>query len=151
MPSGITHARSSLALAVGGGLLAFYQFDQSLLHSAALAGGSLLGILITPDLDVNEGCISREVVRRLAGPVLSAVWFAFWRPYSLVMPHRSPLSHFPVLGTAVRLLYLSILPALVFWFSGGGVGALRFPEWGWWVVGGLALSDLLHFLMDQIF
>lgn len=150
MPKGTTHAKATVALAVASGLLAYFHFDQTLVHSAAISGGALAGLVLTPDLDVNVGCISNDIVRRSGGRAAGNLWTLFWRPYSLLMPHRSPLSHMPIVGTAIRLMYLSIIPALLFWYSSGTWAGLNFPDWGWWAVGGLALADTLHFLMDQI-
>lgn len=42
-------------------------------------------------------------------------WFRWiWIPYQKMVPHRSPLSHGPVLGLATRLVYLSLWLALLF-------------------------------------
>jgi uncharacterized metal-binding protein len=149
MPNGKTHARATLALAVDSGVLS-YQMGQPLQYAAALAGGALTGLVLTPDLDVDGGCISDDFVREYAGRPAGWFWSLYWRPYSRIIPHRSRLSHAPVLGTALRLLYLSILPALVWWFASGAMPRPDFPSWSIWAVGGLALADALHYLMDRL-
>jgi uncharacterized metal-binding protein len=66
------------------------------------------------------------------------------------MAHRSPLSHWPLVGTAGRLLYLSIPLIIMGFLSGGGL----FVPLGFLlpflplVFLGLALSDLGHFIAD---
>ena len=76
------------------------------------AAGCLVGeVLLSPDLDHPAGC---NALRRWS--VLRWVW----RPYQQVVRHRSPWSHWPVLGTAGRLAYLAV-PAF-------GVGALVYGE-----------------------
>jgi uncharacterized metal-binding protein len=180
MSKGIVHARATLALAAAGGLFAYTQ-GQPLPQVLALAGGTLSGLLLTPDLDVDDGCISNEIVRNVLGRRAERAWALFWRPYGLMLPHRSRLSHLPVLGTAIRLIYLAILPALIWWLTNAALAAgvltngllanglfaagifssamatvaaltqPALPAWTAWAVGGLALADTLHYLMDQIF
>ena len=151
MPSGQTHAKATVALAIGGGLLAYFSLDQTLIHSVALSGGALVGVVLTPDLDVNNGSISQRIVRRSGGDVLGLLWILLWWPYGQLIPHRSPLSHFPVLGTVLRLAYLLFLPTVLFWALGGNFATLAFPQWVLWMVGGLTLADTLHFIMDNVF
>lgn len=154
MPKGTTHAKATLALAAAGGFFAFHN-GYPLPQVMALTGGTLAGLILTPDLDIDEGCISHDIVRRTAGRGIGRLWALFWRPYGLMLPHRSRLSHMPVLGTAIRLAYISILPALLWFFAGlFAVGLLNnpvFPAWGIWAIGGLVLADTLHYLMDTLF
>lgn len=150
MPNGTTHARATVALAVAGGAAA-YHFGHPLPHVVALTAGTLVGLILTPDLDVDDGCISNHIVRATTNRPIAWLWSAFWKPYGLLIPHRSRLSHMPLLGTALRLAYLSILPALFFWFAGDVYARPPFPIWAPWAVGGLALADTLHYLMDILF
>lgn len=60
------------------------------------------GLMFGPDLDLQSRPYSRW------GP------FRFiWKPYQVAMPHRSTLSHGPVLGTAIRVLYFALMFSLV--------------------------------------
>lgn len=149
MPNGTTHARATLALALASGAAA-YALDHPWAHVIALSSGALAGLILTPDLDVDDGCISNEIVRENAGRPLGFLWAVYWKPYSRLIPHRSVLSHLPLLGTLIRLAYLAILPALIFVLSGAGFPRAEFPAWGVWAVAGLALADTLHFLMDRL-
>jgi uncharacterized metal-binding protein len=135
---------------VAGGVLS-YHFGQPPAEIIALTGGVLAGLVLTPDLDVDNGNISRRIVRRSAGLVPAFFWSLFWFPYARIMPHRSHLSHMPVLGTSLRLLYIAILPAMVFWLSGGLLAPFDLPMWGWWAFAGLVMADTLHFVMDKVF
>jgi uncharacterized metal-binding protein len=56
------------------------------------------GLWLSPDLD------TRSRATRRWGPLR-----LLWWPYRRWLPHRSLLSHSPVLGTAGRLLYLGVL------------------------------------------
>jgi len=95
MPSGCTHDRITLwSLPIVTGL------SFGLVHSTHLtlfvSGGFLFsGLMFGPDLDIN----SRQFQRW--------GWFKWlWRPYQRSLNHRSFLSHGPIIGTALRLLYL---------------------------------------------
>jgi uncharacterized metal-binding protein len=150
MPSGKVHAQCSLFLAAPAyGLVAGAMGDH--VTGAACALGCLLGIAMTPDLD-QEGLSSSEsaIIKYTLG--LGFLWTMLWYPYARLIKHRSPLSHFPILGTTGRLLYL-------------GAWLLLPSYWGWqvvkpspetlqlvlWAIGGLALSDLGHYLLDVKF
>lgn len=110
--------------------------------SVTMMFGVWCGIPLTPDLDVAENRKKRTV------------WNIFWYPYAKFMPHRHPLSHWPVLSTLLRLLYIVLLPALVL---------LAFDQWynvttllygyrdfviAWFF--GLVISDTLHWFADII-
>ena len=84
-----------------------------------VAGGVVLGLLLHPDLDQGR------------------------TPYGLVRKHRG-LSHWPVAGTLDRALWFAG-PVLAAWLATG-----RAVDWGGLalVLGGLVLSDLLHFTLD---
>ncbi|MDY7003872.1 MAG: metal-binding protein [Cyanobacteriota bacterium] len=95
MPSGSTHDRITLW-----SLPIVTSLSFGLIHSTHLtlfvSGGFLFsGLMFGPDLDIN----SRQFQRW--------GWFKWlWRPYQTSLNHRSFLSHGPIIGTALRLLYL---------------------------------------------
>ena len=91
MPSGNTHTTCTLILATALGLAAHYNG----LPALPIAGGALIGVILTPDLDVDNGSVSQRAVRRSAGCLVGALWAAIWRPYSMMFPHRSIWSHLP--------------------------------------------------------
>ena len=149
MAKGSTHAKATLALAAVGGWVS-YRLGHPLPFTLALTGGVLAGLAITPDLDLERGCISNAVIRRLVGRTVERLWGLFWRPYGLLLRHRSRLSHLPVVGTTVRLVYLCALPALICWLAGNALGWTLIPSWIWWSIAGLILADSPHFLMDSL-
>ncbi len=125
-------------------------------HALFFAGGCLAGILINPDLDNRRPVYSHAVVRRSAGKAVAWLWQAFWWPYARLIPyHRHWLSHLPLLGTALRLLYLLIFAGLLLWISGQMplvLAQLTPPlttHLGWGLAG-LAFADALHVLMDRL-
>lgn len=88
--------------------------------------GCLLGVLLTPDLDLSEN----EHARNL--------WYLLWWPYGKLLHHRSRLSHFPGLGTLIRVAYV-LWPIWVGW---------RFWLPPWEILVGLVMADVLHALAD---
>lgn len=136
MPNGRTHTLATGLLAVG----------TLPLGDVGLTAGVLAGLILSPDLDVDEGFIGLAHLRRVGcvGNILSGIWRAFWYPYSKIVPHRSHISHSIFFGTVARVCYL-VLPILLANFMGL---PLVIPSWfGMWFIG-LCLSDALHILMD---
>ena len=166
MANGRTHAVGTQTLAVllfaaeaTNGKLSGYSLQPTLIYSAVLAGGAMLGLLLTPDLDVNAGSISEEEVRELS-PFGENLWWMYWFPYRQTLPHRSPFSHWPVIGTIGRLLYISIPywiglavtysfdPSIFNWLAQAGIWLIMLPYFRVAVLG-LAGADTLHFFMDR--
>lgn len=140
-----------LAGAAGFGTYQLGLLDQP--HAIALAAGSLAGLLLTPDLDVDTGSNSDDWARSF-GRLPGLLWWLVWRPYAALVPHRSPLSHFPILGTVLRLGYLSLVVWVLAWavhlIAPIAIPAIRAVPW-WFPLAfvGLALADLLHWVLDN--
>lgn len=174
MPSGFVHSSSSIILsgAVAGTMAAL---EIPALEITCAVGGVLLGILISPDWDVDNGNVSDLYIRQTTGK-LSAGIFSIWkRPYSMALEHRSFASHFPIISTLVRIAYI-LFPLIILLFKNQKTSglvlafyalvaqilslAIWYPAWlllpyanpyGAYIFAGLVLSDTLHFLMDMIF
>lgn len=141
MASGKNHDRSimfatPIVLAVGAS-----QFDLEIGVIAA-ASHFLGGYWLSPDLDIKSAPFLRWGVLRF-----------IWLPYQRFILHRSPLSHAPVLGSVIRLLYLAVclspvwlaLPELsqVQWSGVNWSNAIAFGV-------GVELSALNHLLLDGL-
>ncbi len=163
MASGKVHAAATAAVAGLSGPLLVLLAGQPLERAAAFVAGCALGLVVTPDLDVrHRDTHSDTIVRRSGGCLFGALWEMFWTPYAYLIPHhRHPLSHLPLLGTALRLVYLFGVPALLGWLLCEVLGAC--PEVNWaalvstppyellaWAAGGLALVDALHVALDRV-
>lgn len=101
MASGRSHDRGTWILALPFGALWWPWLGMA---GVAVASVSFLigGLLLSPDLD------TRSNATRRWGPLK---WL--WWPYRRFLSHRSLISHTPVIGTAGRLLYLSVLLLLL--------------------------------------
>lgn len=120
MPSGKTHDRItlwSLPWLVGAGYGLTRNGDLSL-----LLGGSFLfgGLMFGPDLDIYSVQYKRWGILR---------WI--WRPYQKMMSHRSPLSHGPLIGTVLRLIYLALIVGLGGLLSFAIAQGLGIRQWQW--------------------
>jgi len=148
MASGKAHAKASCIISIPAGLVVGISLS-SVPYGIGAAIGSVLGIALTPDLDQEMTTFFEWKLIRKTGP-LGFLWMAFWAPYSLLIPHRSFWSHFPIIGTLIRLLYIT-MPTIAFCLWKGYtpnppqyiidalIGALI----------GLAASDILHWFMDS--
>jgi len=151
MPTGRTHAAMT-AIAALGIYWVSTQAGYSREVTLAMAGGCMAGVLITPDLDVNQPVRSHYVVKRKFGSLAAAVWWLVWYPYGRAINHRSWLSHAPIIGTALRLAYMSLIAWLVLMVTqkipaGPDLDTTLFI----WFALGLTVSDVLHWIADVSF
>lgn len=147
--NGRAHAGTSLVLAapvgIAVGLLA-RRIDAGIL--AAL--GSAAGVILSPDLDHEAITLSDAYIFIGLGNFLGFLWMLYWRPYVWLVPHRSRLSHTPLVGTLVRVTYLLTIPAFLAARQGWLEPLLSFIGhlWPLWI--GLAYSDVAHWVMDEV-
>ena len=133
MPDGQTHAMLTLLGAPVAGISAYY-LSADPIQAAACSIGCLTGLVLTPDLDLPRG---------------RGLWRLYWLPYEKLSNHRG-LSHAPILGTLIRLLYFApLLVAIsIIWIS---IIRIMLPPalFIWWAAG-LMFSDLLHLGADSL-
>lgn len=167
MSDGKSHSSASIGLSIGilAGLARMYPGE---IVSASV--GALAGIVLSPDMDVDNGFIGNWYIRWLFGSLPEKIWRIWIRPYAVTLKHRSYISHFPIFSTLFRLIYL-MFPVTILLFSRGKsiVGSLMaqlisipllialFLLYGSigsyyfvFFVAGLCLSDILHFLFDMV-
>lgn len=158
MSSGRTHDRITLWTLPLVVLLAFWATLDSWLTVLVCLGFLLGGWVFGPDLDIHSVQYKRWGWLR---------WI--WLPYRGSMRHRSPLSHGPVIGTLIRVVYLSIwlilgggavvlllntlgYMTLTWGDLAGGLGTHLRTHWPRWLalVVGLELGALSHYTADWL-
>lgn len=156
MSAGCVHQKASVILATGFvvGSLAFHTPGWE------YAIGALVGIMLTPDLDVDNGYIGNSIIRNRLGWWADKGWDVLWYFYRKSLKHGSELSHFPVISTMFRLIYLFlfllVLPLGVVELVAPGTtdmgSVLSACFWKilsyWQVIIGLMGSDVIHWGLD---
>lgn len=103
MPSGRTHDRITLwclPFVTGATyLIANSLAATNILTTTVIVTGAFLvgGFMLGPDLDIHSIQYKRWGLLR---------WI--WLPYQKALKHRSILSHGPIIGTAIRVIYMSV-------------------------------------------
>lgn len=157
MSSGTVHTKASLLLTGGFLFTAVWALDPSLIQYAV---GSLIGVLITPDLDVDRGFSGDRYIRQRVGKPVAWVWDRVWHFYRRSLKHGGELSHFPIISTLGRIVYLYFLlivvPHVVTYLIFSPQWDIRYvlgwyweKLWvGWRVIFGLMGADTIHYFLD---
>ncbi|MGF1538767.1 MAG: DUF2227 family putative metal-binding protein [Elainellaceae cyanobacterium] len=126
MPSGHTHDRITLWSLPIVAAISLWATRSSTL-TLALVGGFLFGgLMLGPDLD------TRSIHHRRWG------WFRWiWIPYRNSISHRSPLSHGPVIGSTIRVIYLTIVVGFATVFALAALNEVLGLGWTWGALGQL--------------
>jgi uncharacterized metal-binding protein len=79
-------------------------------------------------------------------------WWLFkmiWIPYQLMFHHRSVFTHGLIIGTVIRVLYISIIPILILSFK-GHTEIIRNINWHYVILAlvGLEAGAALHTIAD---
>lgn len=150
MSDGKTHAQATVALIFPVTAVSLLLMPDDP-FSGAIAGaiGCATGLIIEPDLDVDTITASEwRMIKRFW--IFGMAWVMLWYPYAWAIPHRSPFSHWPIVGTVGRVLYLLCLIKLLGEILGLSVPILAIidqPLFQMWFFG-LAVADTAHFIMD---
>ncbi|WP_228024249.1 metal-binding protein [Synechocystis salina] len=96
MPAGKIHDRITLGATPAVMAIAFISTGSARLTLLMAIAFGFSGLMFGPDLDIHSCQYKRWGWLR---------WI--WLPYRRFIPHRSPLSHGFLIGTMLRLLYLS--------------------------------------------
>ncbi len=148
MPMGTTHRRintaSSVPIAAGTLVIGWDPVHTLIL----MAGYTFATFFMNPDLDLYS--IGYQ----------SWGWLRFiWWPYQKVLGHRCWMSHFPVVSTILRIIYLLWFPLLMlFLLSASARSAIAHDDLPQWIlliapytiifVLGMIISDSLHAILD---
>ena len=130
MPSGKTHTMATATIVLAEIIVSkWFPVPETLF----VVAGSLSTLIMNPDLDLNYRIQWHKLHK--------ALWQLFWYPYSRLFAHRG-LSHFPVIGTLTRVVYIGIIPYLV-------MRTPHIPRELYFIIGGMCISDVLHWAMDK--
>ena len=152
---GKAHKISNVAamVAMTGSALAFSTFPVA----GAVLVGSYIGTVVTPDYDLDNK-LPRSLLTEI--PIIRTLWRWFWLWYMKLVPHRSWVSHLPIISTFIRFLYMflgiSFLLLFVDWGFGGifvtinqymtpdlfVLALIAFLAW--------CIQDLIHYILDFI-
>lgn len=158
MSAGCVHSKASIILATGfivGGLV-FGDWRSAIEYGI----GSLIGVFLSPDLDVDRTYIGNSILKKRVGTWAERGWSLLWYFYRGSIKHGSELSHLPILSTIVRFAYLYlfviIFPYTIFELVAPGAWDVQ-TELSWWftfltshykLILGLMGSDLIHYVLD---
>jgi len=158
MPNGKIHYRNwyyAAPIAFIGGGAVFYLTGGDLIVSMCVPLGYFLGRWIDPDLD-QVGITNAE--GRMMGElkIFGAITTAWFLPYAYIMRfvaigrkgHRNFFSHFPGVGTVIRLVWMFWAIALVFWWYRWDYTYPLHILLGIFV--GLTLADGVHYIADVL-
>lgn len=146
MPDGHIHARATAIVAIAAPLILYRAGVANTAHAAYVSAGALTGILVSPDLDLMEnGNLSLAIIRKRSH-FLAWLWKIFWYPYARVHHHRG-MSHWPIIGTVVRVLYLAFPFTIILVLF-----RIRVPPLPWFfpAFAGLCLVDIVHIFLDAV-
>lgn len=167
MPDYFVHAGGVKAIAVAVaavGALQLVGVDKTWTDTLAIAGGALVGLVLEPDLDIDNGLLLFHEMERgkAVSWVLGHFFQAYWWPYAVTIHHRSLVSHAPIFSTLLRILYLVPLAIAVALLLKNVISPMLHIEvWPliaanksfllWFGVRaliGLMLADICHFSLD---
>lgn len=102
MPSGKTHDKISAITAPIVGIGAYFITSDIKTTVILMSTYIFASFMFNGDLDTNSRPYNR--------------WWLFkmiWIPYQLMFHHRSVFTHGLIIGTAIRLAYLAVIPVII--------------------------------------
>ena len=152
MPDGQFHHnmwKAGALVAVPAGIVSVVLVDWR--FGLGLLGGYGLGRWIDPDLD--QVSISSSEGRMMNDfKILGYVLVGYWTVYGAIFRrhHRSFLTHFPVVSTAIRLAYLCWWLFFVYrWLDWSFTVGHALSWFG--ILIGLSIADGLHYVADVLY
>lgn len=164
MANGKTHQGGYIfglaALAASGAFLVAEGYITPADAGGLMLGG-VLGLLIDPDVRDQHNITTRGERRAygfpLFGPVIGYIFQVYWYPLALWIPHRSFLSHLPVIATAIAAAWLLLPPAALYYYLNNYNLLMSFDAWllsvyqPWMAAAfwGWCVQDAIHLALDN--
>lgn len=137
MPNYKTHDKIGVTIAPVIAITSIY-LGKSIKYTILLITGFILATyFFSPDLDLDSRIYRRWGFLRI-----------IWYPYRKLISHRSWLSHSGPISATIRLLYLSVFLAPVFYFA--RLDLLTFAPYYGIIWLSVVLSDMVHLAADRI-
>ena len=141
MPNGRTHDIITFATAPLVATVSYHLTNDIKTTGIILGCYLFASLMFNGDLDTNSRPYNRWWLLKM-----------IWIPYQLMFDHRSVFTHGLIIGTIIRILYLSLIPILVILLKGNlevvtniplNIIILSFI--------GLELGSAVHTISDRIF
>lgn len=150
MPKGVVHNnywKQFLIIAI---LISIIVCLVDIISGISFLIGYLLGRFITPDLDLANVTEPEWKLMQTFGCFGAAI-VGYWLPYGHLLKHRSFLSHFPMVSTAIRIVYGFWWVVIMLDY----VGLLRnnlllISQIALGIWAGLSVADTIHWTLDNI-
>jgi uncharacterized metal-binding protein len=133
MPAAKTHDRITILLAPPTFTAAWAVTQSPAVATAVTAGLLFGGLMFGPDLDTQSKAYQRW------GPLR-----VLWYPYKVVFKHRSRFSHGLLFGTAVRVLYFTVVLTLF-------IAAIMYAHNVWLLHQSTTIKDSLREATERVF
>jgi uncharacterized metal-binding protein len=104
---------------------------------------------MTPDSDQDIFTYQDWITKNI-DYYFSILWYAIWWAYSKAIPHRSWLSHSPIIGTFLRIFYLFVLFSPIIYIYKLHNYIFYYWDYSLTIFLGMCLSDLNHLALDYI-
>lgn len=140
MPNSKTHdiITSGLTPIIGG--ISYYMLGVSFIDVVYLLGGFLFSsLMFNGDLDIKSKPYNR--------------WWIFrfiWYPYRLIFPHRSLYTHGILIGSIIRLIWISPLILITFYLLNVDVIIFIKGDMVLFILVGIELGNINHTVLDYI-
>ena len=152
MSSGVVHGKVTKGISPIVFVAVFTYTNDFILATFGMIG-CWLGLFIEPDLDVDHTTMSERRIQDVSF-LFGRIYFYIWLPYAKLIPHRSVISHLPILSTTIRYGYIAawvlVVPLILGFFPEIKGFALQYQNELMWLFIGNCVSDLAHFIFDQL-
>ena len=142
MPNGKTHDKISI-ISAPIVLGASYYITKNIEITGIIFFSYLFSsFMFNGDLDTNSRPYNR--------------WWLFkmiWIPYQLMFQHRSIFTHGIIIGTVIRLLYLCVIPFIIYYLQTGNININEIVDLKilLYMFIGLELGSAVHTICDHTF
>lgn len=89
-----------------------------------------------------------KIVSRATGRIVQLAWIGIWTPYEKIIPHRSPLSHIPGLGTGIRMIYILAPASILLYFLDVRLDLINSIWMVQWIFLCWSFQDTIHLILD---